>query len=43
VKLPWAEVMMGCDGKLNVVHYKICNEIDGKEKLLYRSTQGGKN
>jgi hypothetical protein len=25
--------MMGCDGKLNMVHYKICNEIYRKEKL----------
>jgi len=25
---------MGCDGKLNMVHYKVYNEINGKEKLL---------
>ncbi len=25
---------MGCNGKLNMVCCKICNEIDGREKLL---------
>jgi hypothetical protein len=34
VKLPWAEAVVGCDGKLNMVHYKICNKLDGREKLL---------
>lgn len=34
VKLPWAEAIVGCDGKLNVVHYKVCNEVDGKEKTI---------
>ncbi len=33
-KLPWVEAMVGCDGKLNMVHRKICSELDGKEKLL---------
>ncbi len=33
-KLPWAEAMVGCDGKLKMVHYKICNEFHGREKLL---------
>ncbi len=32
-KLPWVEAMVGCDGKLNMVHYKICSELDGREKL----------
>ncbi len=26
--------MVGCDGKLKMVHYKICNEFHGREKLL---------
>jgi hypothetical protein len=34
IKLPWAEAIVGCDGKLNVVHYKVCNEVDGKEKTI---------
>jgi len=33
-KLPWVEAMVGCDGKLNMVHYKLCSELDGREKLL---------
>jgi hypothetical protein len=33
-KLPWAEDMVGCDGKFKMVCYKICNEFDGREKLL---------
>jgi hypothetical protein len=33
-ELPWAEAIMGCDGKFNMVRYKICSEIDGKEKLF---------
>jgi hypothetical protein len=33
-KLPWVEAMVGCDGKLTMVHYKICSELDGREKLL---------
>ncbi len=33
-KLPWAKVVVGCNGKLNMVCCKICNEIDGREKLL---------
>ncbi len=33
-KLPWAKVVAGCNGKLNMVCCKICIEIDGKGKLL---------
>ncbi len=33
-KLPWAEVMVGCDGKLIMVHCKVCSKIEGREKLL---------
>jgi hypothetical protein len=33
VKLPWIEVVE-CGGKLNFGSYKVCNEFDGKEKLL---------
>jgi hypothetical protein len=32
VKLPWCEAIVGCDGKLNMVHYKVYNEVDGNEK-----------
>jgi len=34
VKLSWTKNVMGCDGKLNMICYKVCNEIDGREKLL---------
>jgi hypothetical protein len=34
VKLPWAKVVVGCDGKLNMVHYKVCDNIDGRKTLL---------
>ncbi len=34
MKLPWAKNVVGCDGKLNMIYYKVCNEIDGREKLL---------
>ncbi len=27
-------MVIGCDVPLNMGHYKICNELDGKEKLL---------
>jgi hypothetical protein len=33
-KLPWAKNVVGCDGKLSMIYYKVCNEIDGREKLL---------
>ncbi len=33
-KLPRDEAMVGCDGKLTIVHGKVCNEIEGWEKLL---------
>jgi len=26
--------MVGCDGKLNMMHFKICTELDGREELL---------
>ncbi len=32
--LPWAKNVMGCDGKLSMIYYKVCNKIDGKAKLL---------
>jgi hypothetical protein len=32
--LPWAKNVMGCDGKLSMICYKVCNESDGREKLL---------
>jgi hypothetical protein len=35
IKLPWVEVVVGWDGKLNMVHCKICSELDGKENLLF--------
>ncbi len=34
VNLPWVEVVVGCNGKLNMVCCKICKEFDGREKLL---------
>jgi hypothetical protein len=41
-KLPWAKAMVGCDGKLEMVHYKICNEFDGRKKILgHKSMEGG--
>ncbi len=33
-KLPWVEDVVRCNGKLNMVHCKVYNEIDGREKLL---------
>jgi hypothetical protein len=33
-KLLWAEAIIGCDGKLMMVQWKVCNEIRGQEKLL---------
>jgi hypothetical protein len=39
-KLPWFKVVMGCDGKLNMVCCKIYNEIDGREKLLVPKFDG---
>jgi len=30
--------VVGCGGKLNMDHCKICNERDGKEKLLFAKT-----
>jgi hypothetical protein len=26
--------MVGCDGKLNMVHCKVYNEVDGREKIF---------
>lgn len=34
VKMFWVVIMVRCDEQLNMVHYKACNEIDGREKLL---------
>lgn len=34
MNLPWAKNVMGCDGKLSMICYKVCNEIDGREKML---------
>jgi hypothetical protein len=34
VKMFWVVIMVSCDEQLNMVHYKACNEIDGREKLL---------
>ncbi len=43
-KLPWAKAMVGCDGKFNMVCCKICNELDGREKLLvHKSMEVGEN
>jgi hypothetical protein len=33
-EITMGRTMMGCDGKLNMVHYKLCSEIDKREKLL---------
>ncbi len=33
-KLPQVEVVVACDGKLNMVHCKKISELDGKEKSL---------
>jgi hypothetical protein len=33
-KLPWVEVVVGCDGKFNMACCKICNELNGREKVL---------
>jgi hypothetical protein len=30
----WVVIVVRCDEQLNIVHYKACNEIDGKDKLL---------
>jgi hypothetical protein len=30
-KLPWVKIMVGCDGKFNMVHCKVYNEVDGRE------------
>ncbi len=34
MKLPWAKVVVGCNGKLTMVHYKVCNNIGGRKNLL---------
>jgi hypothetical protein len=34
MKLPWAKVVVGCNGKLNMVRYKVSNNIDGRKILL---------
>jgi hypothetical protein len=34
VKLPWAESIMGSNGKVVQVQSKVCSFIDGKNKLL---------
>ena len=34
VRLPWAESVFGEDGKIRQVHYKICSDVEGKDKLL---------
>jgi hypothetical protein len=33
-KLPWVKIMVGCDGKFNMVQCKVYNEVDGGENLL---------
>jgi hypothetical protein len=33
-KITMGRTMIGCDGKLNMVHCKVCSEIDKREKLL---------
>jgi hypothetical protein len=34
--------MVGCDVKLKMEHYNICNEFDGRGKLLvHKSMEGG--
>jgi hypothetical protein len=33
-KLPWAKVVVGCDGKLMIVQCKVHNEIECRENLL---------
>jgi hypothetical protein len=33
-KLAWVEVVVRCDGKLTMVHCKVCNEIKGREIFL---------
>jgi hypothetical protein len=32
-KLPWVEEVIGCDGKLIVVHCKVYGEIEGHENI----------
>jgi hypothetical protein len=33
-KLPWAEAVMGADGRITQVWCKICSDIEGREKLF---------
>lgn len=33
-EITMGRTMMGGDGKLNMVHYKVCSEIDKREKSL---------
>jgi hypothetical protein len=33
-KLPWAEAVVGADGRITQVRCKICSDIEGREKLL---------
>jgi len=35
-KITIGRIVMGCDGRLNMVHCKICNEIDRREKLVLK-------
>jgi hypothetical protein len=33
-KCPWAEPVMGINGRITQVRYKICTDVEGREKLL---------
>jgi hypothetical protein len=33
-KLPWAEAVVGVDGRITQVRYKVCSDVERREKLL---------
>jgi hypothetical protein len=40
IEFPWVEHVMGLEGKLQIVHYKMCMVVEGKEKLLNLKLDG---
>jgi hypothetical protein len=39
-KFPWVELIINLKGKLQMVHCKVCTQMEGKEKLLYPKLNG---
>jgi hypothetical protein len=37
IKLPWAELCLGLNGNLHIIKCRICNEVEGKDKILLLS------